>query len=88
VVIFNFSIKAQVGRLMVAICSFGCVSTVDLTSDCGGSDAAPAAAKSARLAGAREPAGPQLDGDVEFLLAAPGGPFLGRILKSVDWHCR
>lgn len=33
VVIFNFSIKAQVGRLMVAICSFGCVSAVDLTSD-------------------------------------------------------
>jgi len=32
VVIFNFSIKAQVGRLMVAICSSGCVSTVDLTS--------------------------------------------------------
>lgn len=32
VVIFNFSIKAQVGRLMVAICSFG-VSAVDLTSD-------------------------------------------------------
>lgn len=30
VVIFNFSIKAQVGRLMVAICSSGCVSTVDL----------------------------------------------------------
>lgn len=32
VVIFNFSIKAQVGRLMVAICFSGCVSTVDLTS--------------------------------------------------------
>lgn len=31
-VIFNFSIKAQVGRLMVAICSFGCASeSVDLT---------------------------------------------------------
>lgn len=33
VVIFNFSIKAQVGRLMVAICSFACVSAVDLTSN-------------------------------------------------------
>lgn len=33
VVIFNFSIKAQVGRLMVAIGSSGCVSAVDLTSD-------------------------------------------------------
>lgn len=32
VVIFNFSIKAQVGRLMVAICSSACVSAVDLTS--------------------------------------------------------
>lgn len=33
VVIFNFSIKAQVGRLMVAICSSACVSAVDLTSN-------------------------------------------------------
>lgn len=71
VVIFNFSIKAQVGRLMVAICSSRCVSTVDLTS------AAVARISRQYADSSSVSEGPEFGSDVEFLLAPAEGSILG-----------
>lgn len=72
VVIFNFSIKAQVGRLMVAICSFGCVSTVDLTPD----DATVADAD------------PSRNGQVGTTCRGPAVPPNSRAMSNSFWRRR
>lgn len=82
VVIFNFSIKAQVGRLMVAICSSGCVSNSGSHRECccaGGNEVGGVRARrynSPRRSGLSR--GRDVD---EFLLAPPGGPVSGTNIK-------
>lgn len=77
-----FPLGAQVGRLMVAICSSGCVSNSGSQCECccaGGNEVG-----SARARGYNSPrrSGLSRGRDVdEFLLAPPGGPVSGTNIK-------
>lgn len=85
VVIFNFSIKAQVGRLMVAICSSACVSAVDLTSN----GRSLVARNQQRACNSSElPGAPTWDAASQILFGAAARPISGTNIKIGRWTLR